>query len=203
MVTINDDMESDTWQTTHARIDNLRSIFKNLIFSQYDNVNWRPRSCYLKPLYTLESGQGFILWNKSSNKSEPQGKNLCRCSWDKVRRNQNVLKNLIDRMGYWQISCGGYLIEIIFHKYKINDLKRFDWIFQCIWLILSRLFPSHRNFKAYIGSQCSPSIHIPAGCPQGSCLLPILYNLYTYACPRSFLPNIRPFFVREYWPMMF
>lgn len=44
-------------------------------------------------------------------------------------------------------------------------------------------FLNNRTFKVHIGNTKSDSIQIMAGCPQGSCLSPILYNIFTSDFP--------------------
>lgn len=40
-------------------------------------------------------------------------------------------------------------------------------------------FLTSRIFRVFVGQQASPTFSIPAGWPQGSCLSPDLYNLYS------------------------
>lgn len=44
-------------------------------------------------------------------------------------------------------------------------------------------FLNSRTFRVHIGSTTSDIFEIKAGCPQGSCLSPILYNIYTADIP--------------------
>lgn len=47
-------------------------------------------------------------------------------------------------------------------------------------------FLINRSYKVYVGKNSSTKINIPAGCPQGSCFSPILYNIFTSDFPTLF-----------------
>lgn len=51
-------------------------------------------------------------------------------------------------------------------------------------------FLSNRTFKVHINEESSASMGIPAGVPQGSCLSPTLYNIYTSKLPTLINCNI-------------
>ena len=44
---------------------------------------------------------------------------------------------------------------------------------------ITQCFLSNRSFRVFIGSKSSKLFYIKAGCLQGSCLSPILYNIFT------------------------
>lgn len=107
-----------TCHTANATIEILREIFENRIISKNADVNWPPRSCDLTPL-------DYYLWGAVKDKcyaNEPvtinELKSEIQAAIDEISREtiENVLKNWVDRMGYCQVSRGGHLTEIIFHK---------------------------------------------------------------------------------------
>ena len=60
---------------------------------------------------------------------------------------------------------------LIYKMIKLNFNDNIIKITQC--------FLSNRSFRVFIGSKSSKLFYIKAGCPQGSCLSPILYNIFT------------------------
>lgn len=84
-------------------------------------------------------------------------------------------------------STGMVLLDIkaafdsVWHNGLIFKLIRFNFPPMLIKIIQS--FLSERTFSVYIGSNHSSQYDILAGCPQGSCLSPILYNIYTADFP--------------------
>lgn len=86
-----------------------------------------------------------------------------------------------------QRSTGMVLLDIkaafdyVWHDGLIYKLIRFNFPPYIIKIIQS--FLSTRTFRVHIGSVSSEVFHINAGCPQGSCLSPILYNIYTADIP--------------------
>lgn len=107
-----------TCHTAHATIDLLRTVFENRIISRNGDVHWPPRSCDLTPL-------DYFLWGAVKDvcyTNHPETiddlKNEIEAAIVAIRPEtiENVLKNWVDRMGYCQVSRGGHLNEIIFHK---------------------------------------------------------------------------------------
>lgn len=84
-------------------------------------------------------------------------------------------------------STGMILLDIksafdsVWHDGLIYKMIRFNFPVELIKIIQS--FLSERSFKVYIGSKTSSQTEVPAGCPQGSCLSPILYNIFTADFP--------------------
>ena len=84
-------------------------------------------------------------------------------------------------------STGMVLLDIkaafdsVWHNGLIYKLKRLDFPMELIKIIQS--FLQNRSFNVYLGATCSQQINITAGCPQGSCLSPILYNIFTADIP--------------------
>lgn len=66
--------------------------------------------------------------------------------------------------------------DALVHKLKSVGLNR------SLVRVISN-FLSNRTFRVFVGDQHSNEYDIPAGCPQGSCLSPILYNIYTHDFP--------------------
>lgn len=87
-----------------------------------------------------------------------------------------------------QKSTGMVLLDIkaafdnVWHDGLIHKMIKFNIPIELIKIIQSFLYS--RTFKVYIGSHCSDKFSITAGCPQGSCLSPVLYNLYTADVPQ-------------------
>ncbi|XP_044758934.1 uncharacterized protein LOC123316778 [Coccinella septempunctata] len=107
-----------TSHTAHATIDVLRRIFGNRIISRNADVNWPPRSCDLTPL-------DYYLWGAVKDKcyaNNPETiqdlKTEIQAAIGEIEPQtiENVLKNWVIRIGYCQVSRGGHLAEIIFHK---------------------------------------------------------------------------------------
>ena len=88
-------------------------------------------------------------------------------------------------------STGMILLDIksafdsVWHNGLIFKLTQFNFPIEIVKIIQS--FLSNRSFSVYLGSTSSQFINISAGCPQGSCLSPILYNIYTADIPS--IPN--------------
>lgn len=84
-------------------------------------------------------------------------------------------------------STGMVLLDIksafdsVWHNGLIFKLKRFNFPIEIIKIVLS--FLSERSFNVCIGETKSREVNINAGCPQGSCLSPVLYNIYTADIP--------------------
>lgn len=84
-------------------------------------------------------------------------------------------------------STGMILMDIkaafdsVWHNGLIYKMIVLNFPLKLIKIIHSYL--SERFFNVYIGSISSSRREIKAGCPQGSCLSPILYNIYTSDFP--------------------
>ena len=61
--------------------------------------------------------------------------------------------------------------------------KLFKLKFNSSIIKIIQSFLSARSFRVYVGSKYSSFYQITAGCLQGSCLSPILYNLFTSDVP--------------------
>ena len=71
--------------------------------------------------------------------------------------------------------------DSVWHNGLVFKMKRLNFPTETIKIIQS--FLCNRTFKVFIGSKCSQQITVTAGCPQGSCLSPILYNVFTADIP--------------------
>lgn len=107
-----------TCHTAHATVDVLRPIFENRIISKNGDVNWPPRSCDLTPLdyYLWGAVKDVCYANKPSTIDDLKHEIEVAIAAIRPETIENVLKNWTDRIGYCQVSCGGHLTEIIFHK---------------------------------------------------------------------------------------
>lgn len=85
------------------------------------------------------------------------------------------------------MSTGMVLLDIksafdsVWHDGLIFKMISFSFPPEIIKIIQN--FLSKRSFKVYIGNSSSSQIDISAGCPQGSCLSPVLYNIFTSDFP--------------------
>lgn len=71
--------------------------------------------------------------------------------------------------------------DAVWHDALIHKLSVIGMDIPTIRIIRSYL--TDRSFKVHVGGQYSQEYNIPAGCPQGSCLSPILYNIFTSDFP--------------------
>lgn len=84
-------------------------------------------------------------------------------------------------------STGMVLLDIkaafdsVWHAGLVHKMFKLNFPIGLIKIIQS--FLSGRNFCVFLGSSCSRDYDIEAGCPQGSCLSPTLYNIYTSDFP--------------------
>ncbi|KYM80299.1 hypothetical protein ALC53_09393 [Atta colombica] len=83
------------WEILKTYFQSESSTQTVRIISRNADVNWPPCSCDLTPL-------DYFLWGTVKDE----------CYANTV---ENVLKNWIDRMGYYAASCGSHLNEIVFH----------------------------------------------------------------------------------------
>lgn len=72
--------------------------------------------------------------------------------------------------------------DSVWHKALLYKLVKIGLDIPTIKIIKS--FLSNRTFRVHIGHDVSNIFTVPAGCPQGSCLSPILYNIYTHDFPQ-------------------
>lgn len=98
------------------------------------------------------------------------------------------IRNLVKDNFNHHKSTGMVLLDVkaafdsVWHEGLVFKMIRLNFPVQLTKIILS--FLSSRTFKVYIGSYYSERYSITAGCPQGSCLSPVLYNLYTADFPQ-------------------
>lgn len=101
------------------------------------------------------------------------------------------IRNIVKTNFSKQESTGMVLLDI---KAAFDSV----WHNGLIFKLLQLKFPPHiikfvqnfltfRKFRVHIGSKRSSLFDVNAGCPQGSCLSPVLYNIYTSDIPA--LPN--------------
>lgn len=87
-----------------------------------------------------------------------------------------------------QKSTGMVLLDIkaafdsVWHNGLVHKLIKFNFPRHLVRLVQS--FLNDRSFRVHIGSSYSERKEIRSGCPQGSCLSPLLYNLYTADFPQ-------------------
>lgn len=97
------------------------------------------------------------------------------------------IRNLVTSNFNTGKSTGMILLDIkaafdsVWHNGLIYKMIKLNFPIHIIKIIHS--FLSERFFNVYIGSSYSTQKEITAGCPQGSCLSPILYNIYTADFP--------------------
>lgn len=98
-------------------------------------------------------------------------------------RIRNIVKSNFER----QESTGMVLLDIkaafdsVWHDGLIFKLIQLNFPPYIIKIVQN--FLKCRSFKVHIGSTHSSLFNINAGCPQGSCLSPVLYNIYTADIP--------------------
>ena len=94
------------------------------------------------------------------------------------------IRNMVKSNFSHQKSTGMILLDIksafdsVWHDALIHKHIKLKFNENIIKIIQS--FLSLRSFRVHIGAKSSSLYLIKAGCPQGSCLSPILYNLYTW-----------------------
>lgn len=98
-------------------------------------------------------------------------------------RIRNIVKSNFDQ----QKSTGMVLLDIkaafdsVWHDGLIFKLIQLNFPPYIIKIVQN--FLKSRSFRVHIGSTHSSLFNINAGCPQGSCLSPVLYNIYTADIP--------------------
>ena len=94
--------DSITCYTSHATIDLLHQTFDSRLINRNGDVNWVPRNCNLIWL-------DYFLWSAVKEK----------CYADKSSTikhlKANMHENWSDRIMYYEVCCGSYMNEIIFH----------------------------------------------------------------------------------------
>lgn len=98
------------------------------------------------------------------------------------------IKNEIKRKFEQQKSTGMILMDIkaafdsVWHDGLIYKMIKLNFPSHLIKIIQS--FLQNRTFKVFISTHSSSVFQVAAGCPQGSCLSPLLYNIYTSDIPK-------------------
>lgn len=72
--------------------------------------------------------------------------------------------------------------DSVWHDGLLYKMINLNIPYELVKLIQS--FLQDRTFRVFISSKSSTAFPISAGCPQGSCLSPLLYNLYTADIPK-------------------
>ena len=105
-----------TWRTDEATLDVLGLVFEDRIISRRADIVWPPRSCDLTPL-------NYYLWDAVKDKCYADKPETINALKDNIRETigeiqlhtiDNVLKNCIDRVGYFMASRDKHVNEIIF-----------------------------------------------------------------------------------------
>jgi hypothetical protein len=103
---------------------------------------------------------------------------LCRIT-DHIKSTYNLNKSstglisLDVEKAFDRVWQAGLIYKMIKYKFPINIVK-----------IVSS-FLSNRKFYVSVNNTSSKSKTMPFGCPQGACLSPTLYNIYTSDFPKS------------------
>lgn len=98
------------------------------------------------------------------------------------------IRNLVHENFKESKSTGMILLDIksafdsVWHNGLIYKLKRLNFPIELIKIVQS--FLTDRTFRVSIGHSFSNEINLSAGCPQGSCLSPTLYNIFTADIPQ-------------------
>lgn len=97
------------------------------------------------------------------------------------------IKNIVRTKFEEGKSTGMVLLDIkaafdsVWHDALIFKMINFKFPIPLIKII--NCFLKDRIYRVHIGSCSSNRTSVPAGCPQGSCLSPVLYNIYTADFP--------------------
>ena len=97
------------------------------------------------------------------------------------------IRNLVKNNFTIGKSTGMVLLDIkaafdsVWHNGLIFKMKQFNFPIELIKIIQN--FLQNRSFNVYLGKIYSQQINISSGCPQGSCLSPVLYNVFTADIP--------------------
>lgn len=71
--------------------------------------------------------------------------------------------------------------DSVWHDGLLFKMLQMGFPLELIKIVQS--FLTNRSFRVHIGKSFSNQKDVPAGCPQGSCLSAILYNIFTSDAP--------------------
>lgn len=102
---------------------------------------------------------------------------------------KRITQHIKDQYISFKSSTGMILLDVekafdrVWHKGLIYKMIEFNFPQYIIKIVYS--FLADREFEVYVNGQHSTSRPMPFGCPQGACLSPILYNIFTSDFPKS------------------